>query len=221
MGNDKTALIAGATGLIGQSLIKKLASDSYYQKIITVSRRELTKADSGKVNNLVVDFDHPESFSLPKIDDVFCCLGTTMKKAGSREEFYKVDFTYPVTLAKLTKDLGAKKYLIVTALGASKDSKIYYNRVKGEVEDALIKVGFDYLFILRPSLLLGTRKEKRPGERVGQILAKNFNFLFFGPLKKYRAIEAEQVARAMMLLAKTDHPGVNLIPSNKIVDITT
>ena len=220
MQNNKIALVAGATGLIGKLLLKKLASDSYYQEIITVTRRELTGDQPEKVRNIVVDFDNPGSFSLPKVDDVFCCLGTTMRKAGSREAFYKVDFTYPVTLAELTKNLGASKYLIVTALGADKDSKIYYNRVKGEVEDALAKIGFTSLFILRPSLLLGARVEKRPGERLAQILSEKLAFLFFGPFKAYKAIEAEKVAGAMVSLAKTDQQGINVISSSEIAKIS-
>ena len=220
MENDKTALIAGATGLIGRHLLKILSTDNYYKEIIVITRRKLTGEHPENVKNLIIDFDNLNDVSLPKIDDVYCCLGTTMKAAGSGEAFYKVDFTYPVALAKVASDYSARKYLIVTAMGADKNSKIYYNQVKGEVEEALMKIGFTTLFILQPSLLLGPRIQKRPGERLAQSLARGLAFLFFGPFKKYKAIEGVKVAKAMALLGKTDNPGLKVITSDKIANIS-
>ncbi|MDN5216589.1 NAD-dependent epimerase/dehydratase family protein [Fulvivirgaceae bacterium BMA12] len=221
MENNKTALIAGATGLIGSHLLKILSTDSYYREIIVITRKKLTGMYSDKVKNLIIDFDNLNAVSFSKIDDVYCCLGTTMKAAGSREAFYKVDFTYPVTLAKMAADSGARKYLVVTAMGADKNSRFYYNRVKGAVEEALKEIGFSALFILQPSLLLGARTESRPGERFAQLLARSLSFLFFGPFKKYKAIEGIKVAQALALLGKTGSPGVKVVTSNEIADIST
>lgn len=220
MENSKIALVAGASGLIGKQLLKKLIADKYYKKIIVISRKRLDAPLPENVRNVVTDLDNLESVALSKIDDVFCCLGTTMKKAGSKGEFYKVDFSYPYALAKLAKGLGATKYLIVTAMGANKDSKIYYNRVKGEIEEALAKLGFASLIILQPSLLLGARNEKRPGERLAQVLAKNLSFLFVGPFKKYRAIEGEKVAGAMVSLAKMQGQGIIVMTSDEIAKLS-
>ena len=220
MENNKTALIAGATGLIGCHLLNILTAENYYREIIVITRRKLVGSYAGNVKNLVIDFEHLNAVSLPDIDDVYCCLGTTMKAAGSREAFYKVDFTYPVALAKLAVSNGAGKYLIVTAMGAHKNSKIYYNRVKGEVEEALRQIGFATLFILQPSLLLGTRTQKRPGERLAQYLASRLSFLFFGPFKKYKAIEGMKVAKTLALLAKTDHKGVKVFTSDEIANLS-
>ncbi len=221
MENSKTALIAGATGLIGNHLLKILSADNYYQEIIVLTRRKLTGLYPDHVNNVIIDFDKLHTISLPKIDDVYCYLGTTMKAAGSREAFYKVDFTYPVTLAKVAANNGARKYLVVTAMGADKNSRFYYNQVKGAVEEALKEIGFSTLFILQPSLLLGARTQNRPGERFAQLLAGGLSFLFFGPFKKYKAIEGIKVAEALALLGKTEGHGLKVLTSNEIANTST
>jgi len=164
-----------------------------------------------------------EKASSLKADDVFCCLGTTMAKAGSKEKFYEIDFEYPVELARITHSLGATQYLLVSALGANKNSSIYYNRVKGEAEEAISAIGFDSVHIFRPSLLLGARTEKRSGEDAAKIFYKVFGFLI---PKKYQAIESSQVAAAMLHFAvafkngKFIHESVDMlefpIPDSKI-----
>ena len=131
----KTAIVAGTTGLIGSQLTELLIQDKYYERIIALSRKPLN-SNHPKLQNLIVDFDRLEEISgLLKGDDVFCCLGTTIKVAGSKEAFYKVDHDYPVSLASITKQEGAKQFLIVTSLGSNKDSSIFYNQVKGKAEE--------------------------------------------------------------------------------------
>jgi len=200
----KTAVVAGATGLIGKELVTQLATSNNYSDVIALVRRPV-KSEYHNVTNLVTDLGNPgTALSGYRPDDVFCCLGTTMAKAGSKENFYQVDFTYPVLLAQATLALGAKQYLLVTALGADRTSAIYYNRVKGEVEDAIRAMRFRTLHILRPSLLLGPREEKRAGEDAAKLLYRVFGFIL---PEKYKAIEASTVARAMVEYARHEEPG--------------
>jgi uncharacterized protein YbjT (DUF2867 family) len=209
----KTALIAGATGLIGHELLERLIQSDRYNKVIALSRIPLT-VDHPKFANITLDFHHPETMLTGfKPDDVFCCIGTTMAKAGSKKKFYEVDFQFPLALAKTSFALGAQQFLLVSALGADKNSSIYYNRVKGEVEAAIRTVGFKTIHIFRPSLLLGQRKEKRPGEDVAKVLYKIFGFAI---PEKYKAIPAEKVATAMMASASQDQTGIFIHESREM-----
>jgi uncharacterized protein YbjT (DUF2867 family) len=201
----KTALIAGATGLIGKQVLGGLLASKRYTGVVALTRSTLA-ADHPKFRNIITDFHRPEEIlSGVNPDDVFCCLGTTMAKAGSREKFYEVDFQFPLSLAKATSGLGAKQFLLVSALGADRRSSIYYNRVKGEVETAIRAVPFDTLHIFRPSLLLGERPEKRAGEDAAKLLYKIFAFAI---PEKYKAISAEKVADAMLTHASKDQKGI-------------
>lgn len=200
----KVALIAGATGLVGSFLLKKLLNDPAYHKVISVGRKP-PPVTHDKLQNAIVNFDSlQESKAFLVADDVFCCLGTTMKKAGSKEQFWKVDHDYPLALARISKDNGAKKFLLVSALGADADSSIYYNQVKGRIETAIDGVGFDSYHIFRPSLLLGPRDEKRSGEEAAKTFYRIFDFLI--PLK-YKGVEGSRVAEAMLSYAKDERPG--------------
>ncbi len=203
----KTALLIGATGLIGGQLLDLLLESDRYDQVTTLSRKPINR-NSTKLINQIADFNqlgnNPEWF---KVDDVFCCLGTTIKTAGSKEAFRKVDYEYPLEAAKLAKEQGAKQYLIVTALGADANSKVFYNKVKGEVEEAISHVHFDIFHIFRPSLLIGPRQDVRIGEKIGQILFTTLGFLFVGSLKKYKGIQSIKVARAMLAKASLDEKG--------------
>lgn len=200
----KVALIAGATGLIGSYLLQKLLADPTYHKVISVGRKS-AQITHPKLENVIVNFDSlHESKALLVADDVFCCLGTTMKKAGSKEAFWRVDHDYPLALARITKENGAKKFLLVSALGADENSSFYYNEVKGKVEKAIESVGFATYHIFRPSLLLGPRDEKRSGEEAAKTFYRIFDFLI--PLK-YKGVEGSKVAEAMLSYAKDDRPG--------------
>jgi uncharacterized protein YbjT (DUF2867 family) len=204
--HQKTALLIGATGLIGGQLLTKLLHSPYYSKVTVLTRRALEIRNT-KLSEVIFDFDAPDA-SVVKADDIFCCLGSTIKKAGSREAFKKVDYEYPLRIAKLAKLNGATKYLIVTTMGADAKSSIFYNRVKGDIEQALRDLSFPCLHILQPSLLLGDRQETRTGEKTGELLMTVFKPLMIGPLKKYRAIASEKVANAMVALAKNPEEGI-------------
>jgi uncharacterized protein YbjT (DUF2867 family) len=208
----KTALIAGSTGLVGSALLKLLADSPDYDKIIRVTRRPLPPVR--KVIDVIADADTlNESGSLLKADDIFCTLGTTIKAAGSKEIFRKVDFDYPFMLAGICKMNGAQQFLIVTASGANPDSMFFYNRIKGEVEDALKKIGYRTMHIFRPSLLLGERKESRPAEEAAKKVFKALSFLI---PDKVKGIEASRVAQGMLREANKNVEGVYIHPSDKI-----
>lgn len=200
----RTALLAGGTGLIGRQLLQLLLESSRYSKVIALTRHDLP--GHPRLVQIRTEFEelHDKANEL-KADDVFCCLGTTMEKAGSKQNFYKVDFDYPLQVAKITKASGAKQFLLVSALGANKKSGIYYNKVKGEIEEAILQVGFETVHIFRPSLLRGKREEKRAGERAAQVLYKVVGFLI---PKKYKAIDSLKVANAMFSLAEQEQKGV-------------
>ena len=201
----KTAILAGPTGLIGSQVLQLLLQEEAYGIVIALSRKSLPVTHP-KLINLVVDFDHLSGYrEALKGDDVYCCLGTTLKQAGSMEAFRKVDFEYPVSLASVTKSQGARQFLLVTAMGANKNSSIFYNRIKGEVQEAIQRIGFQALHIFQPSMLLGPREEKRTGEHIGQVVMKSLGFLIPG---KYKAIEHSKVARAMVALAGENSIGL-------------
>lgn len=203
----KKAIIAGATGLIGKQLLTQLTHSDIYDQITVLSRREV-KSENAKVKIEIVDFDKLDVLSdYWKADDVFCCLGTTMKKAGSKDAFRKVDFEYPMEIARCAKKNGATSYHLISALGADSKSGVFYNQVKGEAEQAIKKVGFTCYHIYRPSLLFGNREEFRLGEKIGIHIFKFFNFLMIGPLKKYKGIQSFKVAHSMFTEAKKCEPG--------------
>jgi uncharacterized protein YbjT (DUF2867 family) len=207
----KTALVVGSTGLIGGQLIELLLQDNYYSKVIAIARNPL-QGQHPKLTTIITDVDSLTSHKASlAVDDVYCCLGTTIKKAKTKEAFRKIDFDYPLQVAQLTKELGASSYLLVSALGANKNSSVFYNRVKGEVEEAIKKIGFQSYHIVQPSLLLGPRVEKRDGE---QSMQKVFTAIDFLIPKKYKAIESIKVARAMIALAKQNIVG-NFIHESK------
>ena len=209
----KTAILAGATGLIGSKLLELLLNEDAYGRVVALSRKKLTVSNA-KLLNIVVDFDNLQNYSsLLKGDDVFCCLGTTIKEAGSKDAFRKVDYDYPVSLAKTTHQEGALQFLLVSSLGANKNSSIFYNRVKGEVQEAVGKMEFEGLHIFQPSLLLGPRVRKRTGEYIGKAVMNTFGF--FIP-KKYKAIESAKVARAMMTIANRQKRGTFIYESDEL-----
>ncbi len=203
----KKALIVGATGLIGEQLLGLLAESDKYSQITVLSRRNIDYPQP-KVKVEVVNFEslNPEA-DFWEADDIFCCLGTTMKTAGSKEAFRQVDYEYPLRVAQLSKNKGANGYHIVSALGADPSSSVFYNKVKGEIEESINSIGFDEYHIYRPSLLFGDRKEFRFGEKLGIYFAKAIGFLMVGPLKKYRGIHSAKVAKAMFANAQKSESG--------------
>jgi len=210
-----SALIIGGSGLVGSHLLRLIADDSTYESIAAISRRDVPVPDRVKLE--IVNFDRlNESAKVMKANHVFCCVGTTIKKAGSQEAFRKVDFDVAVTSARLARQNGATKYLVVSALGASKNSSVFYNRVKGEMEDAVQSMAYREVWIFRPSLLTGERTEFRPGEAIGHAAGLVLSPFLAGPLKKYKPIHAERVARAMLNCARETKPGIHILESDEI-----
>jgi uncharacterized protein YbjT (DUF2867 family) len=212
----KTALLAGATGLIGSQLLPLLLASERYAKVIVVGRRKLPMLHP-KLVQVTTELDQMEEVRLKLItDDVFCCLGTTMRQAGSKEAFFKVDFLYVVKLAALSAANFASQFMVVSSMGAAADSRVYYSRVKGEMEEAVRQAPFRAIHIFRPSLLLGERAQPRVGERFGAILLRALRPLLRGPLLKYRPVTGAAVAAAMLRAAEDDGGGIRVHESDEI-----
>lgn len=207
---NKVALIAGSSGLTGGFLLRILLEAPEYREVIAYVRKP-TGIEHPKLREVVMDWEKLDA-PVPA-DDVFCCLGTTIKKAGSQEAFRRVDYEYPLHLAELQLQGGSQQFLLVSAIGADASSSIFYSRVKGELEDALKKLGYKSLHIFQPSFIAGPRKEKRVGERIGLAIFSFISPLFIGPLKKYAPIPAEHIARAMYRSAQKNIPGCTVSDS--------
>lgn len=199
----KTAIILGATGLSGSILLKKLMNDNRYETIKLFSRKEIDGLPS-KVKQFVGDILDLENFKQDfTADEVFCCIGTTAKKTPDKTLYKKIDFGIPVTAAKLSKANGIPAFLVVSALGANATSTIFYNKTKGEMEQAVLSEKIERTHILQPSIISGNRQEKRIGEKIGLFAIKLLQPLFLGKLKKYRVTEAEHIAQTMINLANS------------------
>lgn len=215
----KTALVIGSTGLIGSQLVDILLESEHYQKVIIFVKRESGKSHP-KLEQHIINFDAPETYQhLVKGDYLFCTIGTTIKKAGSQSAFRKVDFEYPIAFSKIAKTNNIKQFLIVSSLGANKDSNNFYLKTKGEMEAELAKANFETTVIVRPSLLLGERSEFRLGEKIGAFFSKGFAFLLLGTLKKYRPIESATVAKALYRLAQSNVKGYTIYESDELQNI--
>jgi uncharacterized protein YbjT (DUF2867 family) len=215
-----TALIAGASGLVGGELLAQLLAAGEYDRVVAVGRRPLAVSHP-KLVSVIADFAALEKAGGDLSgDDAFCCLGTTIRTAGSREAFRAVDHTAVLAFAWAAQRAGAKRFFIVSALGADPASRVFYNRVKGETEDALAVLGFSTLGIFRPSLLLGRRAGFRLGERLLATLLWVADPMLWGRFRKYRSIEAVVVARAMMRCSfGRPGQGILIFNSDEIQDL--
>lgn len=212
----RTALILGGSGLVGGHLLARLMFDPAWERVVALRRGPLGEGRA-KLESHGVNFDRPESYAhLVKGDDVFCCLGTTIRAAGSKEAFRKVDYQYPLDAARAAAKNGCRTFSIVTSLGADPRSRVFYNRTKGDVEAAIRALPLKSVRVFRPSLLLGHRPTTRLGERAGEVLLRLFGPALIGPLRKYRAIEGRAVAAAMVLVAKEDPAGPRVYESDAI-----
>lgn len=214
---SRTALLVGATGLIGSHCLQTLYNDPAYSEVIALVRKPLLKKHR-KLKEVITNFTKlDQTLSSITTHDIYCCLGTTIKKAGSQEAFRKIDYSLVVTVAEFMKKKGAEQFIVISAMGADHNSKIFYNRTKGEMEEGLKRLAYPCLRILRPSLLLGHREEFRFGEKIAVVLAPVLKPLLVGPLKKYAPVEAEVVARFMVKVAH-EQPvtGVHIYESNEI-----
>jgi len=204
---NKSIAIIGATGEIGKHLLDNLIESEEVGKIHLISRRPL-EVKNQKVTIHVTDFDLLETLELPRIDIAYCCLGTTMKQAGDKNTFYKVDVDYVFAFAKKVKECGTNAFSVVSAVSANPYSSNFYNKCKGEIEVKLVDLKFKSLQIFRPSLLISKRKELRVGEKMAIPLMKTINPLLRGKLTKYQAIEVQNVAISMFKMSFRDFKGV-------------
>lgn len=215
----KTALIIGSTGLIGSHLLKLLLDSTDYEKVVTFVRRP-TEVKHPKLTQHIIDFDKPETYKdLVTGDDFFCTIGTTIKKAGSKEAFRKVDFEYPSQFATYAMQNKVKQFLVISSLGADVNSENFYLKTKGEIETFLKDSSFESVSILQPSLLLGNRSEFRLGEKIGAFFMKAFSFLLIGKLKKYKPIESTTVAKALLKIAQRNDKAYEIYESDTIQEI--
>lgn len=198
------AAIAGATGLTGHYVLNRLLDDGGFDPVLAILRKPLHR-NHPRLRERVVEFDSLSALAPTPVDLAFCCLGTTIRKAGSKEAFRAVDHGYVLAFAKWARGNGAKHFLLVSSVSSAPDSGNFYLRVKGETERDLAGLGFDWLDIFQPSFLLGNRAESRPGERIGQAVIQAVEFALVGPLERYRGISGATVAQAM--LARANDPG--------------
>ena len=214
---QKTALLAGASGLIGSQLLPLLLNSERYAKVIVVGRKAIPVMHP-KLVQVVTELGKLEDVRLKLIaDDVYCCLGTTMKQAGSKEAFFKVDFLYVVQLAALSAGNFAAQFMVVSSMGANAESSVYYSRVKGEMEAAVGQTPFRAIHIFRPSLLLGERAQPRLGERVAAVVLRAVSPLMRGPLLKYRPVTGATVAAAMLRAAEDGGGGIRVHESAELL----
>ncbi|RKR13113.1 uncharacterized protein YbjT (DUF2867 family) [Maribacter vaceletii] len=212
----KTAILLGATGLTGGILLHKLISDSRYETIKLFSRARIENLPN-KVHQFIGDLikleDFKEDFTA---DEVYCCIGTTTKKTPNKLVYKQIDYGIPLAAAKLAKEKNIASFLVISAMGANKNSSVFYNKTKGEMEQGVLKQNIKNTFILRPSLIGGERKEHRLLEKIGLIIFKIIQPLFIGNLRKYRIINAESIAQAMLNLTNHISNADVIITSNDI-----
>lgn len=212
----KTALVSGATGLVGKECLFKLLENSNYEKVFALVRKPI-EIKHPKLEQIVFDYsDFTLLDSIGMVNDVYCCLGTTMKIAGSKEAFFMVDHTYVVKLAQYFSQKHAENFLLISAIGADAQSSIYYSKVKGETEVEVMKMSFKGVFIFRPSFLVGDRKETRIGEVIGVGIASIIAPFLFGGAKKYKPIHAAKVAESMIKSANSGKKGCYTFESDAI-----
>src|SRR5437764_7790779 len=214
-----SVLLVGATGLVGRECLRLLLADGGFGRIVVVTRRPLSPdVRSPKLETHVVDFDHLNEYDeLFSVDAIICTLGTTIRQAGSRTRFRTVDYEYPLAFGRLGRRHGCAHFLVVSALGASTKSRYFYNRVKGDLEEALRILAYPRLTIVRPSLLLGPRAELRLGEEVAKRVTR-----WLGPLvpRAFKPVEARVVATALVRAAREKGTGVRVIESGELAEIS-
>lgn len=214
--SPRTALVLGATGLIGGHVLTLLLDDARWSRIVVLGRRSVG-IDHPKLDEHLIDFDDLDAYAAQfAVDDLFCCLGTTRKRAGSDDAFRRVDYVYPFEAGRLAEAAGVEHFLVVSSLGARANARSLYLRVKGELEQNLARLAFRATTFLRPSLLLGARTESRPLETLVGGFASGLWWLMIGPLGRFRPIEARAVAEAMIEVAGAGKAGKRVIESDEI-----
>ena len=212
----KTAVIIGATGLVGSTLVKQLLDNPTYLKVVLLLRKPLNIRHS-KLIQEVINFDKIDASKIVG-DDLFCAMGTTLAKAGSKENQYKIDCTYPYEIGKIAKVNGVKQFILVSSAGANFESSNFYLRTKGDLEKKIQSIGFQNFVSIRPSMLLGDRQESRLGEKIGKVAFSLLSPLMFGSLRKYRSVEASDVAKSMQRFANQELSGVKYVEYDDIMN---
>lgn len=206
----RSAFVAGATGVVGSEVLEQLLTHPDYLSVASLTRRPL-ECRHERLRAEVGSYDSLEQYApILNVDDVYCCLGTTLKAAGSRAAFERVDHDYVVALARCAESAGARQFLLVSAVGADADSRVFYNRIKGRAERDVRAVPFKAIHIFQPSLLLGPRRERRTGEAMAKAVMPMLNPLLPGRFAKYRGVEASRVARSMVAAATADMKGAHV-----------
>lgn len=203
---QKKAIILGATGLTGRYVLDALLEDSRYGEILVFGRRSV-QIEHPKLREHLTDLlKLNKQSALFHADEVYCCIGTTKAKTPDKDTYRNIDLGIPLTAAKLSKENGIPAFSVISAMGANPQSPIFYNRLKGEMEEAVLGEKIPNTHIVQPALIGGEREEQRTGEWLFKQLFKGLNYLMVGPLKKYRSIHPEEIAKAMICLANSDHP---------------
>ncbi len=199
---QKTAIILGATGLTGSHLLKLLLEDETFSKVVVFTRRE-TGIKHPKLEEHIIDLLQLDNYKeLFKGDVVFCCIGTTKAKTPNKKAYKAIDYGIPVTAAKLAKQNNIDNYLVISAMGASETSKVFYNKLKGEMEREVLAQKIAHTYLLQPSLIVGERSEKRGGEKFAEVIMRTFGFLI---PEKYKMIQGKTIAKAMVEIAKNGY----------------
>ncbi len=212
----RAAALAGGTGLVGGCLLRELLEEREYGRIVALVRRPMLGWDA-RVEQRIADFENLDAMNGAAVEDLYCALGTTIAKAGSKAAFRKVDHDYALSFARWGKARGARRFLLVSSVGAGARSSNFYLRVKGELENDVAALGFESLSIFQPSILVGVRMEERRGEALGIRVAVALQSVLVGPLAKYRPMPAERLARAMVKQALHAPPGVARLTFREIV----
>lgn len=215
----RSAIVAGASGLVGDRVLRRLLAGGAYDRIVALVRGPLNMTHR-KLEQRTIDYERIGRMSaFPRAEDVFCCLGTTLRKAGSPEAFRKVDVEYVARLAEACVRSGSAQFLLVSAVGADARSRNFYLRCKGEAEGLVRALPFPGVQIFRPSFLVGIRRERRPGESIAAAAARLVSFAMLGPARRYRPMRADDVARAMVAVARDAPAGVHVYGAREMQDL--
>ena len=215
----KTALIFGSTGLIGNNLLDIILQNNHYDHI-KLFVRSVTENNNSKVEIIHTDFDHLEKHKDSIVgEDCFFCIGTTRKNTPDKSQYTRIEYNIPIEVAKIAKSNSVNNFIYVSSLGANPNATGLYLKNKGKAEEELKKLNFTKLSIIRPSILLGNRKENRVGEKIGILLMKTLSPLFLGKLKKYKPIKVENVAKAMVNISQNNYLKISF-DSDQLLEIS-
>jgi uncharacterized protein YbjT (DUF2867 family) len=218
---EKTAVLLGATGLVGGFCLAALVESQLYTRVMLFGRRQMPRVTRAKISQRIADLTTLKADDFRGAQDIFIALGTTIRKAGSQAEFRRIDLELPLHLASEAIKAGAEQLVMVSSVGADPRSRNFYLRTKGELEQELAKLQFRAIHILRPSLLIGKRQEFRLGEALAMWIAPALDLLTLGPLRKYHSANAEMVGNAMVSAAQQGKAGTFIYEHDAIVRLAS